>query len=1180
MHHKVVTFVRFIPLIVYLVIGTAHAEEGTVLFDSEQGIDETGNPVVKEIQDLTRSLQDIDGVKNSPETDEAPVTTETQEKAQPSSIDDQVTDTPPEHATSKNSESESDTDTPPEPPVDTIPAELESSIAVPTENEGTVLIDTEQGIDETLPAATKELKQLSESFKETNPVKQAKPVPEIVQEKKEPDIYQDKPGATIAAPDAPEEPGVPVLSTDSNKDVTEDITEPSTMSETVSPEPGILPPAPEGTVLIDIEQGIDELDTPADTETETLGKSEADSEVDENDQASPEPEKVIEAEDQTVPTRSTATQSTLLPPIVPTTQDVKYNDIGKKQDGPWIPETGDVRILEVRVGSYWFDEVIDAYQFEDVILLPMGLISELLDIAIEVEPGFANGFILKEDNTFALDISRNQVIIRGVPYQYDTDLVKPLNADIYVESNLLGKWFGMRFNIDLYASRVLVQSDIKLPFLARIEREKRIEATLARLNNASEQNYPRHYEPYKNSTVPFIDQTLRVGQRLSDKGNATSFQYVTHATADMLLHESSWYVSGDDQESIRDFRATFGRTDPDGELLGALNANEYTFGHVVESRVDLVSIPGEQEPGMTVSNFPVGQQLEYDRHRFRGELLPGWEVEIYRNNALIGYQPEPVEGQYDFQDIPLLFGNNHFRLVFYGQKGEIREENIHFLLTQSLTKKGEHYYRASTTTDDVGSNRTSMQYDYGISKNISSSFNLVSIPLQESTGVIQHNYIKAGLVGFWDALFANISLVDDSEGGSAFETNLQTRLGETVFGLKDISFSKFFSEEFLPSSTEITHSTRLTIDTAIPETLLPRIPVSIGYRTDEFANGSTLVEITNQLSANVRGFAISNQLTSQKTTGQQPIQNGALQLSTNIKDIQARGIVNYSLKPESELTNLGLTIDPGQYDDYRLSFGITHTLQQDLTEYSVTANKLSGNYNLSFGARYNSDGDINLDVSYSIGFGYEPRRQHWEQEANALASQGSVSARVYLDKDQDGIFNHDDTPLDSVGFRINGGYNKKRTDEDGIAFLTGIPAHQPTNLVLAPETMSDPLWKTAIDGVRIVPRPGHAIQLDFPVFMSGEADGTVYLKKRGALQGVGRVKVELVDSIGQIINTTETSYDGFYIMPNIPIGQYWLRISAEQLDKLGLVAPNDQSIVISNEEPLVNGIDFTLMQSP
>ncbi len=99
-----------------------------------------------------------------------------------------------------------------------------------------------------------------------------------------------------------------------------------------------------------------------------------------------------------------------------------------------------------------------------------------------------------------------------------------------------------------------------------------------------------------------------------------------------------------------------------------MNAREYWLGHVSEPRIGLINLPGELEYGALISSYPIGRQIEYDRHRFIGDLLPGWEVELYRNNALIGYQQTPSTDSM-IQDVPLLFGSNHFRLVFYGPGG-------------------------------------------------------------------------------------------------------------------------------------------------------------------------------------------------------------------------------------------------------------------------------------------------------------------------------------------------------------------------------------------------------------------------------------------------------------------------------------------------------------------------------
>ncbi|MCK4704577.1 MAG: hypothetical protein KAT90_03775, partial [Gammaproteobacteria bacterium] len=584
------------------------------------------------------------------------------------------------------------------------------------------------------------------------------------------------------------------------------------------------------------------------------------------------------------------------------------NSTQKETDtGIWIPQDSDLRILEIRVETYVFDDVIGAYQYKDVVMIPLNAFFSILDIAIDVKTDFAEGFIIKEANTFALDTLRNEVILKGIAKSYNGELVKILDNDIFVESNLLSNWLDMQLDIDLFSSRVVVKSDTKLPFLARIDREKRMVQTLSRINKI-EQQYPRHHEAYENYTPPFVDQTVRLAQRVSDAGNVTTFNSTTYATADLLQHESTWFLTMDDQNGINDFRVTFGRTDPEGGLLGPINAKEYKFGHITEPRVGLINSSGKLNYGISASSHPIGQQTEYDRHRFIGELLPGWEIELYQNNALIGYQKTPTNGQYDFEDVPLLFGNNYFRLAFYGPKGEIKEETKNFQLSHALTQQGKHYYKVSTITDDDGEQRTVAQLDYGVNKNISSAFSLVSIPLNESNTIVQHNYLGAGLIGYWEALLASATVISDSENGNAVEIDLQTRIYETVIGFKDTHLSNFFSEEFLPSAAEITRRINLDINTAIPSSFLPRIPVTFGFKRDEYATGDELFEITNQISMSAHGAAITNQITNQQVTNQQATSNGNLQISTNINNIRLRGTIGYTLKPINELSNIALTL--------------------------------------------------------------------------------------------------------------------------------------------------------------------------------------------------------------------------------------------------------------------------------
>jgi hypothetical protein len=90
---------------------------------------------------------------------------------------------------------------------------------------------------------------------------------------------------------------------------------------------------------------------------------------------------------------------------------------------------------------------------------------------------------------------------------------------------------------------------------------------------------------------------------------------------------------------------------------------------------------------------PADQPTSFDRHTLQGDLPPGWDVELYYNEALVGFQQSRPDGKYSFDDQPLAYGPNEFRLVFHGPLGQLRVERQSFLLEQSAVPRG----RCSTT---------------------------------------------------------------------------------------------------------------------------------------------------------------------------------------------------------------------------------------------------------------------------------------------------------------------------------------------------------------------------------------------------------------------------------------------------------------------------------------------------
>jgi len=846
----------------------------------------------------------------------------------------------------------------------------------------------------------------------------------------------------------------------------------------------------------------------------------------------------------------------------------------------WTPRDDDLRILEIHVKQYTLDDVLAAYQHQSMLLVPMGTLAGILDLAVDVNPGdgIAQGFLFKENNTLFLDTSRNEVIIRGETQSYNKMLVYVLDDDIYVDANLLSRWFGLKIDADLYSSTVKITSDNPFPFIVKMEREARIAKTRARLA-AEQPYYPYHYEPYDTLNVPFIDQTFDTSRRQRDDGSTNTFRSTTFATADLLNMSSSLYLFLTDDDALNDFRLTLGKKDPESELLGVARATEYAFGHITEPRLRNLTIPGSQEPGALVSSFSLNRQAEYDRQRFRGDLLPGWEVELYQNNRLIGYQSVAVNGQYDFADIPLLYGRNYFRLVFYGPQGQVREQEQFYEVGQSLTKKGEHFYRALVSDNERGGNRATVQYDVGLNDRISASVIGASIPLDVNTNTVeQHNYVQAGLRGFWESFFATLDLIDDIDGGNALNFDVQTGIGDTSFKFNHTIMNHFFSEEYKLTQQEFKDKTEFRIDTSIPPGYLPRIPFSLELIMSDFESGNDRNEINNLISLQTYGLSISNLLSYVQNSDVQNIFTGTLGLSSKILQYGLRGTVNYELEPKSEITTVDLTLRPPLYKNFQFTYGLNHSLRADLTHVSASASKSVGSFNLSAGVSYNTDSNISLDARFSIGLGREPRENRWVPHAMAIAGRGSVSARVFLDNNEDGLFNEGDEAIENVGFTVNNGYQQVRTNESGIAFITGLLEYVPVNLAIAISTLEDPLWTPALEGMHIVPRPGQAMQLDFPIFTSGEIDGTVYLSRNGREIPAGRVTVEVVDERNRVVKSTTTEYDGFYVISKIPLGMYRIRVSRQQMSELNLRAETEPGFEISADNQFESGIDFTLTQ--
>jgi hypothetical protein len=845
------------------------------------------------------------------------------------------------------------------------------------------------------------------------------------------------------------------------------------------------------------------------------------------------------------------------------------------------PREEDLRILEMRLDNEILSQEITAYQHTAGIVLPLGALARILDLSITVTPerGSAQGFIAQSDRTFFLDVNRGEVTLRGKVDHFDAALVELQQDDIYVDSTLLSRWLPVDFDIDLFALRISVHPREPLPMQLRRSRETRI----AQFNRKpTDRGFPLWTNPYALLAMPLIDQTFRLGYH-SGKIDAS---YTTYATADLGEMESAWYVHGDRGEQIQDVRLTLGRKDPDARLLGWLHAREYSVGSVSQPGSSLVSTPKAQAIGFVLSSYPLRQASQFASNDFDGDLPPGWDVELYHNHVLLNYQSAREDGRYAFENVPLLFGFNFFQLVFYGPEGQQRVENHEFVIGASLTPPGAAYYRVVATRergfidnpDVAGSTRgyrVLARTDIGVLKRLSVTAEAETIPLTDG----QHNYAKAGLRAYLKSFFAYADVVRDQRGGWAREVGFQTRvLGIGMSGSHADLTSGYVSELFPVVTDPISRHDVLRFDGTIPAWILPRLNVTFETDRNEFLSGRKHVSIRNRVSGYYRGFAAASELRWGRDGALAPVFDGTFQLSRLVRGHSLRGEVSYQFATQPRVTHVNLSADGFLTPHYRYGVSLSQSLLADDASITLGINKLFGFFAAGLQVVYNNRGTVGINFDLSVGVGINPRNSHPTFSSQPIAGSGAASLRPFLDSNLNGIYDSGEETIPEVAFMINGEQSKVVTPKDGVAFLTRLPVYRPIDLGLDVGTLENPSWAPELKGIRFTPRPGKTVEIDFPVALTGEVDGTLHIEHLGKRTQAGGVGLQLVDRSSRVYQETKTAYDGYYTFPAVLPGDYTLRVSPAEVARLVLTEPPRRLVKITGDVVL-DGIDLVIHAS-
>ena len=132
------------------------------------------------------------------------------------------------------------------------------------------------------------------------------------------------------------------------------------------------------------------------------------------------------------------------------------------------------------------------------------------------------------------------------------------------------------------------------------------------------------------------------------------------------------------------------------------------------------------------------------------------------------------------------------------------------------------------------------------------------------------------------------------------------------------------------------------------------------------------------------------------------------------------------------------------------------------------------------------------------------------------------------------------------------------------------------NVAAAPATLEDPLMHPVLPGVRITPRQGHVVQLDVPVIMQSEINGTAFQRRDGRRSFAPGLRLELQDGRGRVVKSLRTAYDGFFNFTELPPGDYQVVVPADAARRLGAPPPPPRSCKLLPEGTVIDCMEIQL----
>lgn len=847
----------------------------------------------------------------------------------------------------------------------------------------------------------------------------------------------------------------------------------------------------------------------------------------------------------------------------------------------------DELILEIRTQHREMADTITGHGLRGGVYLPLGDVARFLDLPIAVSDDghYANGWFLSPTRTLSINLRAGTITLAGKETPLTRADFASYDGELWVKAERLAAILPIQLTTDLRAATVVVKTTERFPFEEKLDRE----AARERLAAGGVHTAPTAYElqptPYRLYDVPISEAEVRAQ---AAQGIKPHLETDLRTAGDLLFMTARAYISASSASGVTAARLELGRRDPDGALLGPLKASEFELGDVASSSLPL-GLRGVAGRGFALTNEPLEHASVFESLDFRGALQAGYDVELYRNDTLIGSTRNAVNGQYEFLKVPVEFGLNVFRLVFYGPQGQRREEVRRISVGDGRLAKGQFTYNLFAVQKDVslfnvtapgaqplldhGAWREGVSLQYGLTGALTV---VGSGALYQSGGAsrwLAQAGLRTGLGGWAARLDAAVGGGGGANSQRAIELGLAGKVLGTSVVISHADYAGGFIDE-LRSPSDLPLKSVTQFDLA--RTLhfgLHTLPLSLGWQHLVYANGQvtdtavlrqtfTLGRVMASNVINYTDTATPGARTSHTTTG-------TFDLATFAgSHTQYRAEAGYSLGAHPALTSIGGEVSREVSARATLRLGVTRNLTSRQTAFALAATRRFGPLALSLDSTYTAP-TRNYAVTLRLGlsFGRNPLSGRMFVARPGLSSSGAVAVRAFADDNGDGTRDPGEQILAGVSYFTAAQH--VTAGKSGEALLTGIGDGTHAAVRIDTSTLPDIALAPAREGVRLVPRAGRIPIVEFAVQRLSDIEGSAVYDDGRHRRTVSGLKLALIDKRGRRVARTRSESDGFVLLEQVRPGDYTLALDPAQAQALKIRLVSEAKVHVGHNGKLV-----------